>query len=167
MRGAAGHSCTRLVQRRPERCRQRGGAPRRGGSGPLETWTALGGVRLSISPCGHGLSSGNARGQEDAGAHGSRERCHLACGEPSVVHLHAASHRLASSGGATVRSVRQAERMLLSRFRRYSMKRWAKRIAITLASLLGLAILFGAGAEAVMRRRAARQYPAPGRLVDI
>ena len=47
------------------------------------------------------------------------------------------------------------------------MKRWAKRIAITLVSLLGLAILFGAGAEAVMRARVARQYPAAGRLVDI
>src|SRR3954468_3116205 len=43
MRGAAGHSCTRVVQRRPERCRQRGGGPRRGRSGPLATWAALGG----------------------------------------------------------------------------------------------------------------------------
>src|ERR1044071_5764417 len=47
------------------------------------------------------------------------------------------------------------------------MKRWAKRIAIGLASLLGLAIVFGAVAERVMRARAARQYPASGRLVDI
>jgi pimeloyl-ACP methyl ester carboxylesterase len=47
------------------------------------------------------------------------------------------------------------------------MKRWAKRIALTLVSLLGLAILFGAVAERVIRARAAREYPAPGRLVDI
>jgi pimeloyl-ACP methyl ester carboxylesterase len=47
------------------------------------------------------------------------------------------------------------------------MKRWAKRIAIGIGSLLALAILFGAAAEAIMRAGAARQYPAAGRLVDI
>ena len=47
------------------------------------------------------------------------------------------------------------------------MKRWAKRIAITLVSLLGLAILVGAVAERVIRARVARQYPALGQLVDI
>ena len=47
------------------------------------------------------------------------------------------------------------------------MKRWAKRIAVGLGGLLVLAIVFGASAEAVMRSRAARNYPAPGRLVDI
>ena len=47
------------------------------------------------------------------------------------------------------------------------MKRWAKRIAVGLGGLLVLAIVFGASTEAVMRSRAARNYPAPGRLVDI
>ena len=47
------------------------------------------------------------------------------------------------------------------------MKRWAKRIGIAVGSLLVVAILFGAGAEAVMRARVGRQYPAPGQLVDI
>ena len=47
------------------------------------------------------------------------------------------------------------------------MKRWAKRIAVGLGGLLVLAIVFGASAEALMRSRAARNYPAPGRLVDI
>ena len=47
------------------------------------------------------------------------------------------------------------------------MKRWAKRIAVGIGSLLALAILFGATAEAIMRARTARQYPAAGRLVDI
>src|SRR6478752_3670469 len=47
------------------------------------------------------------------------------------------------------------------------MKRWAKRIAISIGALVVLATLFGTVAEAVMRARAARRYPAPGRLVDI
>ena len=47
------------------------------------------------------------------------------------------------------------------------MKRWAKRIAISIGALVVLATLFGAVTEAVMRARAPRKYPAPGRLVDI
>jgi pimeloyl-ACP methyl ester carboxylesterase len=47
------------------------------------------------------------------------------------------------------------------------MKRWAKRIAIGIGALIVLATVFGAAAEAVMRSRAASEYPAAGRLVDI
>ena len=47
------------------------------------------------------------------------------------------------------------------------MRRWAKRIGISIGALVVLATLFGAAAEAVMRARAARQYPVLGRLVDI
>ena len=47
------------------------------------------------------------------------------------------------------------------------MKRWAKRIAISIGALVVLATLFGAVTEAVMRARASRKYPAAGRLVDI
>jgi pimeloyl-ACP methyl ester carboxylesterase len=47
------------------------------------------------------------------------------------------------------------------------MKRWAKRIAIGIGALIVLAIVFGAAAEAVMRSRAASDYPVAGRLVDI
>ena len=47
------------------------------------------------------------------------------------------------------------------------MKRWSKRIAVGVGALLVLAIVFGSVAEAVMRARAGREYPAPGRLVDI
>ena len=47
------------------------------------------------------------------------------------------------------------------------MKRWAKRIAVGMGALLALAIVFGSVTEALMRRRAARQYPAPGQLVDV
>ena len=47
------------------------------------------------------------------------------------------------------------------------MKRWAKRIAISIGALVVLATLFGAVTEAVMRARAAQRYPAAGQLVDI
>ena len=47
------------------------------------------------------------------------------------------------------------------------MKRWAKRIAVGIGGLLVLAIVLGSATEAVLRRRAARNYPAPGQLVDI
>ena len=47
------------------------------------------------------------------------------------------------------------------------MKRWAKRIAIGLGALVVLAIVFGSVTEVILRARAARKYPAPGRLVDI
>jgi len=45
--------------------------------------------------------------------------------------------------------------------------RWVKRMAIGLASLVALALLSGASYEQVMRRRAQRAYPVPGRLVDV
>jgi len=47
------------------------------------------------------------------------------------------------------------------------MKRWAKRIAVGIGALFVLAIVFGSVAEAILRARAGRQYPAPGRLVDV
>src|SRR6187402_2563202 len=42
-----------------------------------------------------------------------------------------------------------------------------KRVALAAACLLATAIVSGASVEAVMRHRAARDYPAPGRLVDV
>jgi len=47
------------------------------------------------------------------------------------------------------------------------MKRWIGRIALGLALLLVLIVLVGAGYEAAGRRRAAREFPPPGKLVDI
>ena len=47
------------------------------------------------------------------------------------------------------------------------MKRWAKRIGIGIGALVAVAILAGAVTEAIMRDRVAREYPAPGKLVDI
>ena len=47
------------------------------------------------------------------------------------------------------------------------MKRWAKRIGIAVGSLVATLILVGASAEAIMRARARREYPAPGQLVDM
>ena len=47
------------------------------------------------------------------------------------------------------------------------MKRWIRRIALGLAFLLILALIIGAGYEITGRRRAAREFPAPGKLVDI
>jgi len=47
------------------------------------------------------------------------------------------------------------------------MKRWIKRIALTIGGLIVAAVLVGAGYEQIMRWRAARDYPAQGRLVDI
>ena len=49
----------------------------------------------------------------------------------------------------------------------HGVKRWAKRVAIGLGSLLVLIVITGASTEAVTRWRTARRYPAPGRLVDI
>ena len=46
-------------------------------------------------------------------------------------------------------------------------RRWLKRLAVATASLLAIAAASGASLEAVLRRRAARDYPPPGRLVDI
>ena len=47
------------------------------------------------------------------------------------------------------------------------MKRWIGRIALGLACLLVLIVLVGAGYEAAGRRRAARDFPPAGKLVDI
>ena len=47
------------------------------------------------------------------------------------------------------------------------MKRWAKRIAIAVGSLLVLLILFGATVEVIMRARVKREYPPSGQMVDI
>jgi pimeloyl-ACP methyl ester carboxylesterase len=47
------------------------------------------------------------------------------------------------------------------------MKRWIKRIALTIGGLIVAAVLAGAGYEQIMRWRAARDYPAQGRLIDI
>jgi pimeloyl-ACP methyl ester carboxylesterase len=44
---------------------------------------------------------------------------------------------------------------------------WIKRTAAVVAGLIVLAILTGVVYEQIMRRRAAEDYPAPGRLVDI
>jgi pimeloyl-ACP methyl ester carboxylesterase len=45
--------------------------------------------------------------------------------------------------------------------------RWLKRIAVSIAALLTIAVLSGASYEQLMRRRAAAAFPAPGRLVDV
>ena len=50
---------------------------------------------------------------------------------------------------------------------RGSINRWARRIALALAALAAIVVTTGAGYEALMRRRTAHTYPAPGRLVDI
>jgi pimeloyl-ACP methyl ester carboxylesterase len=42
-----------------------------------------------------------------------------------------------------------------------------KRVALALACLLAIVVVSGASVEAVMRGRAARDYPPPGRLVDV
>jgi pimeloyl-ACP methyl ester carboxylesterase len=48
-----------------------------------------------------------------------------------------------------------------------NMKRWLKRIALSIGGLIVAAVLVGAGYEQIMRWRAAREYPAQGRLIDI
>lgn len=45
--------------------------------------------------------------------------------------------------------------------------RWSKRIAIGVATVFAVALLVGSTYEQVMRHTARRDYPAPGRLVDI
>jgi pimeloyl-ACP methyl ester carboxylesterase len=47
------------------------------------------------------------------------------------------------------------------------MKRWVKRIALTIGGLIVAAILVGAGYEQIMRWRVAREFPVQGRLLDI
>jgi pimeloyl-ACP methyl ester carboxylesterase len=47
------------------------------------------------------------------------------------------------------------------------MKRWIKRIALTIGGLIVAAVLIGAVYEQIMRSRAAKEYPAAGRLVDV
>ena len=47
------------------------------------------------------------------------------------------------------------------------MKKWLGRIGVGLASLVALIVLVGAGYEVVGRRNAAREFPMPGKLVDI
>jgi len=46
-------------------------------------------------------------------------------------------------------------------------KKWIGRIAIGLAGIVALIVITGAAYEAVGRRNAARDYPVPGKLVDI
>ena len=48
-----------------------------------------------------------------------------------------------------------------------SVKRWVKRVAVAAVCLLAIVVVLGASVEAVIRHRAARDYPPPGRLVDI
>ncbi|HKH91903.1 MAG TPA: alpha/beta fold hydrolase [Gemmatimonadaceae bacterium] len=45
--------------------------------------------------------------------------------------------------------------------------RWLKRAAVGIAALGAIALLSGAGYEQLMRRRALRAHPVPGRLVDV
>ena len=47
------------------------------------------------------------------------------------------------------------------------MKRWIRRIALGLATLVIVVLLVGATWEQVERRRAIRDFPPPGKLVDI
>ena len=47
------------------------------------------------------------------------------------------------------------------------MKRWLRRIALGIVGLIALVAIIGAGYEVVGRRRAARDFPPPGKLVDI
>src|SRR5258707_8041990 len=47
------------------------------------------------------------------------------------------------------------------------MLRWGKRIGLIIGGLIVAAVLAGVGYEQVMRWRAAQEYPAQGRLIDI
>ena len=47
------------------------------------------------------------------------------------------------------------------------MRKWIGRIAIVIAGIVSLGILTGASYEVIGRRRAARDYPAPGKFVDV
>ena len=48
-----------------------------------------------------------------------------------------------------------------------SLKLWIKRLLVAVLALVAVAVMIGTGYEAKMRRQAARDYPAPGRLIDI
>jgi pimeloyl-ACP methyl ester carboxylesterase len=50
---------------------------------------------------------------------------------------------------------------------RFQIKKWGRRVALGAVGLLLLAAVVGAGYETVSRRRAARDFPSPGKLVDI
>src|SRR3954470_24004078 len=45
--------------------------------------------------------------------------------------------------------------------------KWIRRAGLVLASLILVIALIGAGYEAIGRRRAANDFPVPGKLVDI
>ena len=47
------------------------------------------------------------------------------------------------------------------------MKKWLSRIGLGLAAVVALVILIGAGYETAGRRSASRNFPAPGKLVDV
>ena len=47
------------------------------------------------------------------------------------------------------------------------MRKWIGRIALAIVSIIGLALLTGASYEVIGRRNAARDYPVPGKLVDV
>ena len=47
------------------------------------------------------------------------------------------------------------------------MKKWLKRAALGALALLGVGVVAGAVYEALGRVRAARDFPAPGRLVAV
>jgi len=47
------------------------------------------------------------------------------------------------------------------------MNKWLGRIALVLVVIFAIVILFGAGYETIGRRNAARDFPPPGKLVDI
>jgi pimeloyl-ACP methyl ester carboxylesterase len=48
-----------------------------------------------------------------------------------------------------------------------SAKRWGKRVAVGVLAATAMAVLSGATYEGVMRRRAMRDFPVPGQLVDV
>ena len=47
------------------------------------------------------------------------------------------------------------------------MKRWIKRIALTIGGLIVAAVLVGASYEQIMRWQATKEFPVQGRLIDI
>src|SRR5689334_21560647 len=57
--------------------------------------------------------------------------------------------------------------MIMKPSRTTPIRRWARRILLGLLGLLVLALACGNTYELVGRRRAARDFPPPGKLVDI